>query len=121
MAPLLPRGSRTMLLAIYANEDAIIRITADGGVAVAVFEATGDAEGLAITLGWDCVSPVFPLSPAGRVGLAATGDPVMARWLDRQSAEHRVLLLARRGSMLLNGDDDGNWWTEPGQLDMETV
>jgi hypothetical protein len=110
-----------MLLAIYANEDAIMHITADGGIAVVVFEATGDAEGLAITLGWDCLAPVFPLSHAGRVGFAATGDRVMARWLSRQSAERRVLLLALQGSMLLNGDDDGNWWKEPGQLDMEVV
>lgn len=116
----LPRGSRIMLLAIYANEDAILSITADGGVAVVVFEATGDAAGLATLLGWDSVTPVFRLSEPGRVALAIA-DRVNARWLSRKTRLRRVLLLARRGSMSLNGDENGNWWREPGQMDMEVV
>lgn len=113
----LPRGSKIMLLAIYANEDAIMSITANGDIAVVVFEATGDAAGLAGLFGWDGLAPVFRLGDAFRRALADGNDPVIAQWVTRETAARRVLLLARRGSLLLNGNEDGDWWTEPGQLD----
>jgi hypothetical protein len=117
----LPRTSRLVQLALTANADAISEVTADGDIAVVAFEAMADAAEVAVTLGWDTLTPVFRLSESARLGFASGADPVTAAWLTRHSAIPRVLLFTKRWSLLLNGDDDGDWSPEPNELDLEVI
>jgi hypothetical protein len=118
MAPSKVRSdSKVMTLALRPNAESIAAITTDGDIAVVVFEATDAAVDLARLLGWNGAAPVFRLNDGIRRAFAGTADIVTARWLTRDATTPRVFLLTRRGSLLLNGDERGDWWTEPGSSD----
>ena len=102
-------------IAMRENARAISEISADGGIAVVVFEAVDNALGLAETLGWDGVAPVFRLDDMRRTLFAAAEiHPVTTEWLSRETTTPRVLLLSRGNSLLLNQDENGRWSSEPG-------
>lgn len=104
----------------YAEE--VLRIAADGDVAVVFYEC---ADETFIRAALRSTAPVVRLTStdARRVwGRLENEDPAFLRWITtRNVGAVRVLLCIHSGTLCLNITDGPTWSVEPGTLDSERM
>jgi hypothetical protein len=113
---------RVRRVALLPNAEAITKNTKSGSISVVAFEPMGENLRFLSVLGWDGISPVFAMSSrAAEVVAASTarlGDHTTGRWLRRRHGPRRVFLVAHRGTLLVNMEQE-RISIEPGSTDAE--